>query len=43
MYWELIRQQKQMQIDKENIRKNINRVDHNYNVGNKVMINNHAA
>ena len=40
---ELICQQKQAQINKDNIRKNINRVDHDYKVGDKVMLNNSAA
>ena len=41
--WELIRQRKQMEINKDNIRKNRNQVDHNYNVGDKCIINNHAV
>ena len=41
--WELICQQKQTQINKDNIRKNRNRVDHDYNVRDKFMITNHAA
>ena len=41
--WELIRQINQMQIIKDNIRKNNKVVDHNYKVGDKVMLNNHAA
>ena len=41
--WELIRQQKQMQINKDNIHKNNKRVDHDYKVGYKVVLNNHAA
>ena len=32
-----------MQINKDNIRKNRNRVDHDYKVVDKVMINNYAA
>ena len=41
--WELICQQKQTQINKDNIRENRNRVDHDYNAGDKVILNNHAA
>ena len=41
--WELIRQRKQMQINKDNTRKNINRVDHEYKFGDTDMINNHTA
>ena len=41
--WELIRQKKQTKINKDNIRENRNRVDHDYNVGDKVMLNNHTA
>ena len=41
--WELIRQRNQNQINKDNIHKDINRVDHDYNVGDKFMINNNAA
>ena len=41
--WGLILQQKQIQINKDSIRKNIKRVDHDYKVGDKVMLNNHAA
>ena len=40
--WELICQQKQTQISKDNIRKNIKRVDHDYKVGDKVILNNNA-
>ena len=36
-------QQKQKQINKDNIRENRDRVDHDYNVRDKVMINNHAV
>ena len=43
VYWQLTRQQKQTQINKDNIRKNRNRVDHDYKFGNKVMPNNHSA
>ena len=41
--WESIRKQKQTQINKDNIRKNNKRVDHEYKVGDKIMLNNHAA
>ena len=41
--WELIRQRNQNQINKDNIHKDINRVDHDYNVRDKFMINNNAA
>ena len=41
--WELIRQKKYTQIDKDNIRKNINRVDHDYKVRDKVMLTNNTA
>ena len=37
--WELIRQQNQMQINKDNIHKYIKRVDHDYKVGDKFMLN----
>ena len=41
--WELIRQKNQTQINKENIHKNIKRVDHDYKVGDKFMLNNTTA
>ena len=41
--WELIRQQKQRPINKDNIRENKNRVDRDYKVVGKVMLNNHSA
>ena len=41
--WELIRQKNYTQIDKDNIRKNINRVDHDYKVRDKVMLTNNTA
>ena len=41
--WELIRHKNQAKINKDNIRENNKRVDYNYKVGDKVMINNHAA
>ena len=43
VYWELIRQRKQMQINKDNIHENIKRFDHDYKVLDKVMIDNHDA
>ena len=43
VYWELIRQRKQTQINKDHIRKNTKRVDHKYYVIDKVIINNHVA
>ena len=41
--WELIRQQYQTQINKDNIHKNSKRVDHNYKVDDKVILNNNSA
>ena len=41
--WGLVRQQNQMQINKNNIRKNRKRIDHNYKVGNKFMLTNNYA
>ena len=43
VYWELIRQQKQTQIHKDNILKTSKIVYHDYKVGDKVILNNHAA
>ena len=43
VYWELIPQKKQAKINKENIRKNRNRVDHDYKVGDKLMLTYHTA
>ena len=40
--WELTRHQKQTQINKDNIRKNGKLVEHDYKVGDKVMLNNNA-
>ena len=40
--WELIRHRNQAQNNKDNIHKNIKRVDHNYKVIDKVMLNNSA-
>ena len=40
---ELIRQQKQTQINKDNIRENIKRVDHDYKLRDEFMLNNNAA
>ena len=39
---ELARHQKQAQINKDNIRKNRKWVEHDYKVGDKVMLNNNA-
>ena len=41
--WELIRQQKQMKINKDNIHKKNKRVDKNYKLGDKVMIDGYSA
>ena len=41
--WELIRQPKQKQINKDDISKNRNRVEHDYIVGSNVMLNNHSV
>ena len=41
--WELILQQKQTKINKDNIHENSKRVDHNYKVVDKVMLTNNAA
>ena len=41
--WELIRQQKQTQINKDNIYENRNRVYHDYNAVDKVMITDHVT
>ena len=41
--WGLIRQKKQTIINKYNIRKNIKLVYQDYKVGDKFMLNNHAA
>ena len=43
MHWKLIRQRNQTQINKVNIRKNRNQVDHDYIVGDKVMLNNNSG
>ena len=40
---ELIRQRNQTQMNKYIIRENIRWVDHDYKVGDKVMLNNHSA
>ena len=37
--WELVRQEKQAQINKDNIRENIHRVDHDYKVRDNNMLN----
>ena len=41
--WELLRQQNQMQINNDNIRKNNKIVDHDYNVVDKFIIDNNSA
>ena len=41
--WELIRQIKQTKIIKDNICENRNRVDHGYDIRDKVMLNKHSA
>ena len=41
--WELIRQQKQTQINRDNARKNRHRVDYEYKAGDKVMLTNHTS
>ena len=43
MEWELIRQKKKTQPNKDSIRENRNQVDHDYKVGDKVMIHKHTA
>ena len=40
---ELIRQKNQAQINKDNIQENRKQVNHDYNVGDKVMLNKHDA
>ena len=42
MYRELIRQRKQAQINKYNIRENIHIVDYDYKVRDKVMLTKHT-
>ena len=41
--WELIHQKKKTKINKDNIRENRNLVDHDYNVQDKVMLDNYAT
>ena len=41
--WELIRQQKQIQINKNNICKNRHTVDHKYKVGDNIMLTKYTA
>ena len=43
VYWGSLRQQKQTQINKDNTRENRDRVDHDYKVGDNVMLTNHNA
>ena len=40
--WELIRQKNQAQINKDNIHKNKNRVEYDYKVRDKFMLNKHT-
>lgn len=42
-HWNLIRQKKQMPIDKDDACKNETRMGHNYNIGDQVIIRNKAA
>ena len=41
--WELIRQQNQAQINRDNIWKNKHRVEHDYKVGDNIMLNKHTV
>ena len=41
--WELIRQKKQTQINRDNTRENKQRVDYDYKVGDKVKLSNHTT
>ena len=41
--WELMRQQKQAQINRDNTRKNRHRVDYDYKVGDNTMLTKHTA
>ena len=43
MDWELIRQKKQTQINRDNAGEDRHRVDYDYKVEDKVMITNHTA
>ena len=43
VHWELIRQKKQTQINRDNASKNIHRVDYDYKVGDKVILTDHTA
>ena len=43
VHWELICQKKQTQTNKDNVRKNINIVNHNYKIRDKVMLVNNTA
>ena len=40
--WELIRQRKKAQIDKDNMRKNRHRVDYDYKVGDDIILTKHT-
>ena len=41
--WELIRQQKQTKINRDNTQENTHRFDYDYKVGNKVILTKHTA
>ena len=41
--WELMRQEKHMQINRDNARKNKHRVEYDYKFVDKVMLTNHTA
>ena len=41
--WELLRQQNQTQMNKDNKRKNNKRFHHDYKIGDKFMLTNNAA
>ena len=41
--WELIRQQKQTQINRDNTQENKHRVEYDYKVGDKFILANHTA
>ena len=43
VYWELICQQKQTKMNKDNICEYIQRVDYDYKVGDDVMLTKHTA
>ena len=43
VYWELIRQKKQAQNNKNNMRENIHRVEYDYKVGYNVILTRHTS